>query len=124
MQRIGITPASTDPVVASVFATNSENFGNGILYIANSDDLAGVTINSGNVLASLEAEVGIELTPEEFANRASTSISSGIARDILARMGISIPTRITTGAISELLQDLPRLNSDQISQFVNEATNP
>ena len=91
LQRIGVTPASTDPAVATTFATESEQFGPGIVYIATEEDLAGVEITGGNVRAALESEVGVWIQPSEFAERASLSVSASDARAILAGMGIDIP---------------------------------
>ena len=59
LQKIGVTPASTDPVVATIFAIEAENYGRGVVHIASRIDLAGVEILKGNVLAHLEREVGI-----------------------------------------------------------------
>ena len=32
LQRLGITPTSTDSLVSTVFATNGEQYGKGVLY--------------------------------------------------------------------------------------------
>lgn len=45
----GFTPVSTDPAVDTLFATESENYGQGIIYIATKRDLAGVIIEEGNL---------------------------------------------------------------------------
>ena len=52
LQRLGITPTSTDPLVSTVFATNGEQYGKGVLYIASSSDLKGISSTSSNVLSS------------------------------------------------------------------------
>ena len=122
LQRIGITPASTDPVVATIFATESSNYGRGVVYIATSEDLAGASIGQGNVLAATELEVGVGLAPSEFAGRAGLTVSASQARAILQEMGVSIPTSIRGPAgVTEALANTPRLTPAQISQFIERA---
>ncbi len=124
LQKIGIAPASTDTIVATIFAVEGQNFGEGVIYIATAQDLAGVLIEQGNVLAKLEAEVAVNLTPLEFANKASITITAVEARNILVDMGISIPGMIRgPAAIDTVLRNTPRLTSVQITQFVDAARN-
>ncbi|GKX53153.1 RHS repeat domain-containing protein [Budvicia aquatica] len=121
-QRVGITPASTDPAVSSVFATESNQYGNGVLYIARPSDLKGVEIFEGNVLAAKEAEVGVSLLPIEFADAASIRISASDARNILKDMDIHIPAVVRGPEdISRILGDLPKLTSEGILEFVLKA---
>jgi hypothetical protein len=90
-----------------------------VLYIATGEDLQGVTIGTGNVLRKLEAEVGIQISPTEFANRASIIISAAQARGILRKMGINLPSRIDGPSdISYALNTTPRMNAAQIARFV------
>jgi RHS repeat-associated protein len=122
LQRIGISPASTDPLVATIYATEAENFGKGVVHIATSADLKGVTIGEGNVLRKLELEVGVEVPPVEFASRSSITITATQARTILQRMGISVPSLIDGPAdVRSVLYNTPRLTSQQIVQFVKMA---
>jgi len=120
LQRIGITPASIDPVVAAIFATEAENYGRGVVHIASRSDLSGVEMLQGNVLAHLEREVGINILPAEFARRASATITASQARAILERMGISIQSNIRGPAgVDAMLRATPRLTTEQIQQFLN-----
>ena len=122
LQKIGITPASTDPLVATVFATEAEQYGKGVVYIASSSDLKGVTISEGNVLRDLEREVAIELLPQEFASRASITLSVQTARNILSDMGYSLPSNIfSKGELSVILENMPRLSDVEIKRFVEKA---
>lgn len=118
-QRVGITPTSSDPGVATIFATHSEKFGEAVVQIARPADLEGVATYSGYI--AREAEVGVELTPEEFSGRASTEIPSHAARSILGRMGISIPSHIGIADLDPLLENTPKLSPAQIGQFMEEA---
>lgn len=121
LQRLGITPTSTDPLVSTVFATNGEQYGKGVLYIASSSDLKGISSTSSNVLSSFEKEVAFDMQPLEFANRASLSVSSSQARTILKNMGYNIPSKISTDEISDILKNAPTLGQDDIMRFVKMA---
>ncbi len=122
LQTIGITPATTDPVVATIFATESANYGLGVVQIASPQALAGVDILQGNVLSSLESEVGVGLPPAGFAASADTTITAAQSRAILQEMGVSLPSQIANpGALNTVLQNTPRLTPLQIQQFINAA---
>lgn len=63
------------------------------------------------------------MPPEEFAPRSSIVITVAQARDILRKMGISVPTRIPLGNkhMDESLVDMPAMTPEQIRQFADEA---
>jgi len=84
LQKIGIAPASTDPGIATLFAIESGNYGAGVVHIATPQALRGVTIGPGNVLAAIEREVGVELTPAQFAARSHT-ITAAESRALLEK---------------------------------------
>jgi hypothetical protein len=72
----------------------------------------------GNVLASLEAEVGVELPPLDFATRAQ-SVSLTQARAALERLGVVTPATIPDkAALDGALRSSPRLTSDQTDTFL------
>ncbi|MBL7706324.1 MAG: RHS repeat-associated core domain-containing protein [Taibaiella sp.] len=122
--ELNITPTSLDPAKATVFATASEKYGQGVLHIADiANDLKGVSRVEGNVISKLEAEVPVNISPTEFANKANTTISSAQARTILKDMGINIPSNITNSTISPVLESLPNMTQQQIQTFVNRAKN-
>lgn len=115
LQKLGLTPASTDPVVATLFATEAANSGTGVVLMAGRSGLPTVP---GNVLAALEAEVGVVLSPAQFAERA-TSVSLETARSALSRLGVQIPARIADkAALDAALRSTPRLSSEQVAEFV------
>ena len=121
VQKLGVCPTSTDPAVATVFATNGEPYGNGILYIASASDMNGVPNIPSNVLSNLENEVVFGIQPLEFANRASLSISSSQARGILRGMGYDVPSAVSTGEMSGIFSNMPKLTANEIINFVNTA---
>ncbi|MBD1930315.1 MULTISPECIES: SpvB/TcaC N-terminal domain-containing protein [Cyanophyceae] len=119
LQRTGMTPATTDPVVGTIFATEGENYGRGVLHIATPADLAGVKISEGNWLAALEREVAIELAPAQFASRASTTITAAEARSALRSMGVKISSTIRTPEmVTSALQNTPRFTEAEIRRFL------
>ncbi len=122
LQQIAITPATTDPVVATIFATEAENYGVGVVHIASPEALTGVPLVRGNVLASLESEVGVAMTPSQFAGAADTTISAAQSRAILQEMGVTTPQQIANpGALTEVLQNTPRLTPTQTQTFIQTA---
>lgn len=126
LQRIGITPTSTDPGVATVFATESAtSHGNGVVHIAKPKDLIGVDIfpagNTSTALPAIEAEVGVGVAPAQFANKASITITAEQARSILANMGIEVPAKISKGQITSTLESTIKLTPAQIQQFTDSA---
>ena len=122
LQRLSLTPATTDPIVATLFATESANFGFGVVHIATHGELTGVEIVAGNVLATLEKEVAIRIKPREFAQKAGLTLIAAEARNILRNIGIALPHRIANKArLSEILHTSPRLTQEQIFEFVRQA---
>lgn len=116
-QRIGITPTSTDPVVATAFATHADEFGPGVLHVARPADLAGVKTHRG--LLPYESEIGVELLPVQFAARASTTVSSAHARSVLVQMGITVPSRFASPAdLTAFLRGRSPLSPAQTQQFL------
>lgn len=114
---------STDPLVATLFAIKQRSKGrDAVVYIAQGDDVADIGIGEPNTLAELESEVALILSPLEFEQRASVSITADQARDILQGMGFTLPMRISSqGQLTEWLKETPRLNQQQIAEFVLKA---
>ncbi|MCX3061561.1 ricin-type beta-trefoil lectin domain protein [Streptomyces beihaiensis] len=122
VQRAGVTPTSSDPGVATIFATHSEQYGaDAVVQIAMPEDVAGVESLPGYI--AREAEVQLDMPPTEFAGRASIEIPVSHARAILGRMGIGIPRDIGIDDLNPTLEFTPKLTPEQISQFVEEAKN-
>jgi len=124
LQRLGITPTSTNPAVGTLFATYSGQYGNAVLQIASPAALNGIELTEANVLASAEGEVALSTTPADFAARAETTISAADARAILQDMGYSSPGQIyDLDALRQALAEVPTLTAEEIQQFINAASN-
>ena len=121
LQRIGITPASTDPRVATIFGVEAGKNGTGVLHIASKTDLTDVDILEGNVLAGIEREVPVGVKPSKFADLAQTSISIADSRRILGEMGYEIPSNVTKSYMSDILRNLKPMSDADINTFVNKA---
>jgi filamentous hemagglutinin len=125
-QAAGVTPTTTDPVVATLFATHSNQFGRGVIHIAADGDIATATRvggNAGTTLPSLEREVGVAMSPQQFADSASITITASQGRTILSEMGINVPASIRDPAkLQEWLLDTARLTSEQTAEFLRRAT--
>ncbi|WP_245880535.1 RHS repeat domain-containing protein [Streptomyces zhaozhouensis] len=118
-QRVGITPTSSDPGVATIFATHSAQYGDDVVQIIPTSALDGVPTHAGYIRA--EAEVAVELPASELAQRATIEIPSATAREILGDMGIDVPRNVPLDQLSSVLENTPKLSTDQINQFVAEA---
>ncbi len=77
--RVGLTSASADPVVATLFATTALQHGEAVVYAIPVDRLSGRVRDNrqGNRLAALEAEFVIEASPSEVASPRFLSRSQG-----------------------------------------------
>lgn len=121
LQKLSITPTSSDPVVSTLFGIASEKHGKGVIQVALPGNLQGVEYSS-NVLGSLEKEIALGLKPAEFAQKSSMTISVDQSRKILEGMGISLPKTVTQETLSEAIRTTPRLNSSQIDEYYNKMT--
>ncbi|MEV7884238.1 DUF6531 domain-containing protein [Streptomyces sp. NPDC002817] len=120
VQRYGITPTSSDPGVATVFATQAERFGEAVVEIYPRRALQGVPVHEGYIVR--EAEWPVELSPAELSSRASVQVPSNVAREILSEMGVNVPRRVRNEDIDPLLEyDIQKLSPEQIAKFVEEA---
>ena len=121
LQRIGITPASTDPAISTLFAIESANYGVGVVHIASPQALIGVTVGPGNVLAAIEREVAVELLPAQFAARSQT-ITAAQSRSILEGMGIRTPATIADkAALDAALRASTPMTPAQIHAYLKAA---
>ncbi|NJK31051.1 MAG: RHS repeat-associated core domain-containing protein [Deltaproteobacteria bacterium] len=123
------TPTSTNPAIATIFATQASQHGNGVLHILSPSDLTGIRTGPGNVLAHLEAEVVVHALPRQVRNRATTTITADAARRVLADMGIHVPAAISDiAALDRAVRNAPYMSNNQIRKFLRRAsehnTNP
>ncbi len=120
LQKTYMTPTSPDPAVATIFAIESKNYGEGVLHIALPSKFQGAEYTV-NVLATLEREVVVGVTPVVFAKKASITITAEQSRGILAKMGINIPARVSLSDISSVIKNTPKMTQKQSDQFYGEA---
>jgi len=120
-KALGISPGSTDPAVATMFATQSENYGEGILYISNTRLLGQVGLTA-NVLKETEIEVAAKIKPADYAKYAQGYITASEARSILKSIGVEVPSRISRNTnISTLLEGRTKMTKEQIDKFTTKA---
>jgi hypothetical protein len=93
--RVGLTSASADPVVATLFATTASRYGQGVVYIIPVARFFGRVHDNrqSGRLAALEAEFVIEVSPSEIA-ACSVPVPVAVATSILERMGVALPVNI------------------------------
>jgi RHS repeat-associated protein len=117
--RAGVTPASTDPKVATAFATLAEQRGTGVVHIATPGDLAGLKVDLDAGYLPYEAEAYVHTTPADFAARASMTIPVSTARSILRDMDISVPGQIFAPQdLTSYLRNSPLMSPEQIAEFL------
>lgn len=122
LERLGISPASVAPLVATVFAVESNTIGgNGIVLYGSQEGLGNPSIELGNVRRTLEREVSVGLTPTDFAEAAPNSITVGQAREILKEIGFDIPATLDSDAARQFLEETPKLSPEQVQEFVTKA---
>jgi|GEM_PF-2394340 len=115
----GVTFASTDPMVATVFATQKRNLGTPIIEIVKMADLAHVPRlpSISPSLARIEAEIIFDISPTDFSKLA-TQVPLDDAVRALNRMGISVPSNVPLSDLSSVLRELEKLNQNQIDDFL------
>jgi RHS repeat-associated protein len=129
IQQVRRTPTSTNPAIATMFATQASQHGDGVLHIVSPSDLTGIRTGPGNVLAHLEAEVAVHALPRRVSNRATVTITVDAARQILADMGIDVPRFLRdAAALDAAIRQAPHMSNNQIRRFLRRAseqnTNP
>lgn len=122
VQRVGITPATTDPLVATLFAIECSRHGSGVVYLARTALIANRIVSS-NWFAELECEIGLRLTPLEFAQEfAGSQIQVGRAREILRKLDVEVPEVISNRRqLDRELERRQQLTDRQIVEFNEEA---
>ena len=124
LQRLKISPASIDPLVATIFALESKAMaGDAILAFGSRQGFDNPKIDLGNIRRSLEREVEVGLAPLDFLDKAPIKISVDKASQILREMGVAdLPSFISTRSESTyLLENTPRLTPEQIAEFIDRA---
>lgn len=122
LQKLDLSPASLDPVVATVFALESRVYGGRPVLHYGPRSAFGQDLTLGNidpVRRSLEREVYVGVNPKTFGVVSPHTASADAAREVLATMGYNLPSRIqNTGDATALLHSLPRMNPQQVQTFM------
>ena len=93
LQKVRMTPASTDPFVATLFALECNQHGEGVVYFAPWETFKD-RVRKPNVLARRECEVGLSMLPREFATETKGRVPALKSREILVSMGFQVPKAI------------------------------
>lgn len=123
LQKLGISPTSIDPVVATTFAAEGAARGaNPVVMFGRRADFV-ESLGMGNVRSVLEREVTVALLPQRLAELAPHSIPLSRARTILKEMGIEVPaTFSSSGKATEFLESAPRMTVEQVHEFIQKAS--
>jgi hypothetical protein len=120
IQQARVTPTTTDPLVATLFAIESRNHGRGIILVGLRRSFEGL-IGKPNYFAIVECAVNVMLPPVEFAGRVVREVDIERSIEILTGMGYRLPVRIAKGALLSILNDThsasDRLNLEQIRHY-------
>jgi hypothetical protein len=121
-QQLRVTPTTADPLVATLFAIESQRFGRGVVLASRQAEVQHL-IQAPNVLNEIEREVAIGVSPLEFKERFVHWICrADIARNILAAMGYALPELVGSKvALSTFVKEFPRLNESKIEEFNRQA---
>ena len=124
LQQLGITPASTDPLVATVFALEGKAIGGDAVVLTGAmRRFASGDIEFGNVRSILEREVQVNVRPSQFEAQASYAIPVDTARKVLGDMGlVNLPPSIKSSEkATEILKSTKRLTPAQIQEFLERS---
>jgi hypothetical protein len=122
LQAAGVTPMTTDPLVATLFALECLRHGPAIIQFCERAAVAGL-LQPGNVLADLEREVVISVSPAEFTDRFECGIIDvHVAREILSELGYELPPTVADKwDLHNLLKSTPRLRDSDVREFDRRA---
>jgi hypothetical protein len=118
LSSLRITPTSTDPLVATLFAIECQRFGKGIVLGCRRAAVERL-VGPSNVLSAIESEVVIDVTPLEFVERfVEWIIGVDAARNALVEMGFEVPTFVgDKRVLDDWLSRSPRLDAAATAEF-------
>lgn len=122
LSKLGITSASEDALIATLFAIECQRFGASVVLMCDRTKVAEL-IQPANVLEDLEREIVLGVSPEVFAvAHVEKRLPPQLAREILAELGFELPPTIANKAVlHNLLQHTPRLSEEYLQRFDREA---
>ena len=118
LQSLNLTPVTTDPLVATLFAIESSRFGEGVVYLCRTSTVAEL-IGSGNVLSELERELVVGVSPKEFTERfIRATVEAQYARTVLAELGYELPAQVADKNVLDWnLRTSARLREQDVLSF-------
>jgi hypothetical protein len=118
LQSAGITPTSSDPLVATLFAVECRNHGQAIVQICERRAVEH-SITDRNVFFGLEKEVALAIKPDTFSQQFVVKyIAVQTALQILSGLGFEMPPAIYgKRGLQTLLESTPRLSDRAIREF-------
>ncbi len=118
LASLRVTPTSSDPLIAALFAVNCRRFGNAVFLACHYNTVLPY-VGSSNCLSELEKEFVIDVAPLEFAERfAEWVLDSVHPCGILTEMGFEVPEFIgDRRSLKNWIFSSPRLTSEQIAEF-------
>jgi hypothetical protein len=118
LQQLQMTPVTSDPLVAALFAIENVRNGPAVVYVARKVDIA-FHLGSPNVLAGIECEYAITVRPAEFIERfVVRQITINELRSVFEEIGVELPVTIASRfKLDRELESRPRLTEEQISAF-------
>lgn len=122
VQSVRMTPVTTDPLVATLFALECLRHGPSVVHLASKGSVAQI-IGCGNRFADLECEIGLAVTPLDFAaNHTRCCLPVEVARSILHDLGFPLPVVISSKRWLQIeLQTSARLTDTEIVEFDRQA---
>ena len=118
MQRAGVTLPSTDPKVATAFATRAAEYGESVLHVATSADLAGLKVELHTGYLAYEAEAYVGTTAADFAARSSITVSAGVARDAFGDRYRCAYAIYSNEDLTSYLRNTPLMAPVKIEKFI------
>jgi hypothetical protein len=120
VQEAGVTPTTTDPLVATLFAIECRNHGQAIILVAPGKVFAAL-IGKRNHFAIVECAVNIMVPPDVFARNAVRVVDADQSIAILNELGFRLPIRIARGSLLTVLNDTHaegyRMSFEQIQHY-------
>jgi hypothetical protein len=121
LQQGRYTCASTDPLVAALFAIECQRHGSAVVHAVSFDSVKDL-IGPPNYFLAIECAVKFNMSPLEFERRATVSLSVDAVRRVLNDMGFYLPAwivdkRTLAEAVYDSHEQGNRLDAGQLNEF-------
>lgn len=117
-QRFQVTPTTTNPFIATLFAVECQRLSSGVVLACLKSDVEHL-IGASNVLSEVEQEVVVDVAPAEFSRRfAHWKCEVTKARAVLLELGYEVPEYIgDKNTLNTWVNDAPRLDDEVAIEF-------